>query len=345
MTGFFAIIRKSGTITRPSERRFAALVSIFILIAGAASAQKLRTQPLDPQSGDILRTGLDERPGQGGPSGGIISVQQPLRVGLVTGLVSRDEEAAFSGYIEERTGIPVRFRRFSDGDDLTRAADEGRIDYAFMPFSQFVTVNLVCSCMEQLLHASRGNGETDFHAAVITMVNSGIVGPDGLSGRRVAIGQRDSFAGHVLPVSLLRKRFEAAEIPMPDFTFYRNGSAALEALVSGEADAVAVWTNQGADGEPETAGTLTALPEAGVAVPPDLRMIRLPESSVPLGVHAVSASLGAERQTVLELSLRTLFRDIPDLADAFNGGYRGGVASVSETAPDWHEDPGILFRN
>jgi len=253
-----------------------------------------------------------------------------LRVGVMTGPNANyrlGQLEPFRFYLEGKLMVPVELVPLPDYPAVIDAQASKRIHYAIESAGAYAMAVAACNCVEPLAVPAREGGESGFHAVLLARADSTIRSLADAKDARLALAGKDSVAGRLLPLKALAKEgFEPAEIvDSPD------PSAAVRALLSGEADLAAAWSSLGGNrAEGYSFGTPRDLVAEGALSMDDVRVV-WQSALVPFGPHVVGSGLPGELKDRLKESLLAMAVESPAAYDAVDrAGGQGFVAVKAE---------------
>lgn len=260
---------------------------------------------------------------------------RPLRFGVSRSHGGAQPAAAAGRLVEvlaARLGVKVELRIAADYDDLTESVLDGKIHLAWMPPLAHARATEKGATLAVV---TERHGALTYRAALLVRQDSGYAGLAGLSRVRVAWTDPSSASGYLYARLHL---LSAGIVPEHDFlseSFRGPSSAALAAVIAGDADLCASYTSEAAaadhalaldDAERVCPGARAQLRVLDVtdSIPPDgvvlgpqldpesqarLRDLLLALHERPEGLAAIRALMQADRlRGVTEPVLRTLSR-------------------------------------
>ncbi len=188
-------------------------------------------------------------------------------------------------------GRPCEVTVASSYAELARELVAGNLDAAWAP-------PFVCARVEQLglkvLVRGVRNGSSSFRAALLGRKDDQLT-LERLTGKRAAWTDRNSVAGYLLALALLRARGEDPSLLFGDQQFVGSYRAALEAVVDGRADLTSIFAPPASAGR----GMHTGVEEIAPEWRGTLSVIAFTEESPTDGV-AASAHLAPHLAAALE---------------------------------------------
>ncbi|HET9450613.1 MAG TPA: phosphate/phosphite/phosphonate ABC transporter substrate-binding protein [Aggregicoccus sp.] len=171
-----------------------------------------------------------------------------FRFGLPSSLganIARVRADRLENLLSPQIGKLVQVQIAPSYDALAKDVQEGRLDAVWAP--PFVCARLESQNLRVLVRGRR-KGASTYRAALLARAGSGLT-LETLQGKRVAWVDRDSVAGFLLPLALLKgKGLEPAKL-FSQQQFVGSYRAALEAVLEGKADVASVFC------PPKSAGT------------------------------------------------------------------------------------------
>ena len=168
------------------------------------------------------------------------TARHTFRFGLPSSLganIARVRADRLENLLSPQIGKLVQVQLAPSYDALAKDLQEGRLDAVWAP--PFVCARLESQNLRVLVRGVR-KGASTYRAALVARAGSGLT-LEKLQGTRVAWVDRDSVAGFLLPLALLKSRkLEPAKL-FASQAFLGSYRAALEAVLEGKADLASVF--------------------------------------------------------------------------------------------------------
>ena len=254
-----------------------------------------------------------------------------LRVGVMAGDNSPYRMIQFESfrlYLESRLAITVEIVPVENYTALIDAHVTSRVDYAIYSATAFSTAALSCDCVEPLVLPTGANGETGFHALLITRADSRIKSLADAKGTRLALAGPDSIGGRMMQL----EEFEQEGIN-PQTYFARvfeteNPELAISMLLAGEADLSVAWSSMAGDASVGYSFGILARMVALEELSMDQIRIVWQSPLIPFGPHAVRSDLPDDLTRLLSHALVAMAFESPEALDAVDrSGGRGMVVA------------------
>ncbi len=163
-----------------------------------------------------------------------------LVIGLIPELNIFKQKARFKllgEYLSRRIGVPVQFTVLSRyGNVIDNFRAEGMDGAFFGSFTGALAIERLG--VVPLVRPVNLDGSSTYHGHVFVRRDSGISGIEQLRGKRMAFVDRATTAGYVFPLAWLRDNgVPRIEGFFAEYYFTGSHDAAINAVVSGEADA------------------------------------------------------------------------------------------------------------
>lgn len=227
-----------------------------------------------------------------------------LRIGVVVGdnlnyTLRRMEP--FRLYLENRLNRRVTIEGTHSFQNLMEVHAQGRIHYAIYSASAYARAWAACRCMEPLAVPISNGGGTGMYSVLLVRSDSDYRTLNDLNNQRVLYTSPSTLAGHLIPARAMSLLSGQGRFIFADADVAADASAGLQALMSGNADAVFGW--EGAEGPQR--GTVVSAEKRGLVGPDSLRTIWRSDF-LPHGPHAILSDLPTDvidglRSALLEL--------------------------------------------
>lgn len=182
-------------------------------------------------------------------------------------------------------------------EGMARELLSGEVDAAWAP--PFVCARMEAMGVRVLVRAVRG-GASSYRGALICRASAPLT-LQSLAGTTAAWTDRDSVAGYLLPMALLRAQGLNPPKLFLGQSFLGSYRDALLAVAEGKADLTSVWARVARPGQPDLTGVESILPERAQELLPFAFTEEVPNDGV-----AVAMSCAPAVVTALEHSLLTL---------------------------------------
>jgi len=243
------------------------------------------------------------------------TARHSFRFGLPSSLganIARVRADRLENLLSPQIGKLVQVQIAASYDALAKDVQEGRLDAVWAP--PFVCARLESQNLRVLVRGVR-KGASTYRAALVARAGSGLT-LEQLQGTRVAWVDRDSVAGFLLPLALLKsKKLEPAKL-FSQQQFVGSYRAALEAVLEGKADVASVYCAPEGNGTDYEANVEQLLPGKGRA----LQLVATTDEAPNDGV-CLAASVTPEAASALEAAFLGMGRS-PDgqllLHEVFN---------------------------
>jgi phosphonate transport system substrate-binding protein len=171
---------------------------------------------------------------------------------------------SFKDYLTEHS-VPTDYVLYSNYERLVDALSESKIDIAWNTNTAYVRLNQLVDGAARIL--GMRDLDSDFASVIVTRRDDAFEDPRGLSGRKLALGSRDSGHAAILPLYYLSRAGLDAEAECElirfDTDMGKHGDTGdsemrvVREVASGRADAGALgaptWARFRSEGIPETA--------------------------------------------------------------------------------------------
>ncbi|MFI5289768.1 MAG: phosphate/phosphite/phosphonate ABC transporter substrate-binding protein [Polyangia bacterium] len=240
---------------------------------------------------------------------------RPLRFGVSRSHGGAQPAAAAKRLVEvlaTRLGVRVELRIAADYDALTESVLDGKIHLAWMPPLAHARATEKGATLAVV---TERRGALTYRSALLVRKDSPAAAVAGLSGVRVAWTDPSSASGYLYARLHLIAAGIDPERDLVSESFRGSSSAALAAVIAGEADLCASYTSEAAAADPAL-----ALDDAERVCPgarAQLRVLDVTDSIPPDGVV-----LGPQLDPEAQARLRDLLLDLHEKPD--------GLAAISE---------------
>lgn len=172
---------------------------------------------------------------------------------------------AYKDFLEEATGLPVRFYRVSDYNSVIQALSSGQLDMATMGPAAYASVYEQIGDLALPILTLRGaQGERGYYSTMLVRADSAFQTFDDMAGRTVAFVDRSSTSGYLYPRQAMREAGHDPDAFFGGTPITGGHSESVIALANGQFDGAVVMV---AGGTPETGfliGAHTMLADMGV---------------------------------------------------------------------------------
>jgi phosphonate transport system substrate-binding protein len=212
-----------------------------------------------------------------------------LRIGVVVGdnlnyTLRRMEP--FRLYLEDRLNRRVTIEGTHSFQNLMEVHAQGRIHYAIYSASAYARAWASCRCMEPLAAPRSTGGGNGMYSVLLVASDSDYRSLNDLNNQRVLYTSPSTLAGHLIPARAMSLLSGQGRFIFADADMAADAAAGLQALMSGNADAVFGW--EGAEGPQR--GTVASAVKRGLVEPGVLRPIWRSDL-LPHGPHAILSDL------------------------------------------------------
>lgn len=310
------------------------LLLIFLLASPAGLAQEQSQIPEQTQAAedaDAETGAIDPPEASLIPEGDWREELGAFRIGIVSGgdiseTVARAEP--FRLAIAEALNMRVELFPARDFSALIDAASDSRIEYAVFSASAYALAWSLCECIEPLVVARSGDGAADYRQVLIASEGA-VQDLESLKGKRIAMIETATVGGGLLALRELKQAGLGLDGVDAELVTVPTGEAALEALESGEADAVLGWSSlRGDKGEGYSRGTLQRIAPRGE--PAASYTIVWQSSPIPHRTHAMRKNLPAQAKTILRSKLTAMFDADPVAYDSIEPIHGGGFIAARQ---------------
>lgn len=254
-----------------------------------------------------------------------------FRVGIVADGDARRAVAraeAFRLALEEALEMRVDLFPARDYPSLIDAAASSRIEYAVLSASAYALAWSMCECIEPLVVAQSGDGTAVYRQVIITR-QDGPADLGALDGARIATIGTQAVGGGLLVLHELAEAGLDVEDGAAELLRFDSNEAALEALASGEADAMIGWSSmRGELAEGYSRGTMRHIARREGTT--EAYRIIWQSSAIPHRTHAVRKNLPAQAKTVLRERLVAMFDGDPVAYDSIEPIFGGGFVAARQ---------------
>ena len=252
-----------------------------------------------------------------------------FRIGVVSrgdrGGAAADYGAAAAA-ISDKIGMPVEFVPFLNYPALIDAQVASRVEYAIYSATAYGTASALCECLTPLAAPVSENGARAV-VAIAVVTGDTVTGLADLANARLAWPEMDGPGPDIVMATQFVVGGNVVKGDEPFVVSVVDPTAAVAALASGEADAMAGWAYAGADSAAiEGTGTLAALSAAKI----DYRLVW---TSTPLrfGPHAVRRDVPADIRSKLVDFLTVDLREHPELSELMDESFHGLFEPASDS--------------
>lgn len=142
--------------------------------------------------------------------------------------------------LQEKLGLPVNIYISKNYSGLSDAMKEKKVDFAFFTALTFVDAEKKAGAKVLLKKVWDG---PFYYSAIITTKKSGITSLEQLKGKRFGYVDEKSASGHLYPLVAFKKRKIDPDKDFKSSKFYGQHENSTKALFNGDADAVAVYSD------------------------------------------------------------------------------------------------------
>jgi phosphonate transport system substrate-binding protein len=140
--------------------------------------------------------------------------------------------------------VPINVYISKNYDGLVDAMKDKKVDFAFFSALTFVDAEKRANAKPLLKKVWE---EPYYYSAIITLKSSGIKKIQDLKGKRFGFVDEKSASGHLYPLVMLYKKGIDPDHFFKETKFYGTHENSVKALVNGDVDAVAVYSNDAKD--------------------------------------------------------------------------------------------------
>ena len=222
-----------------SQRARSALACWLVMVASACAEPvetgflaPRRSYPDEPPSGAALRLERSELP----PG------KTKLRLGITpfeSDERTRADLAPLAKMIGDMLGVPLEIEPAASYESLVQAISKGETDIALLSPVSYIRARIQQPRL-QLVARVISQGVAEYASFIVVRAEDPAQGLADLQGRRMAWVDRISASGFIYPLAAFRRVGLNPEKLFKSQRFYGTHEAALQAVLSGDADACAV---------------------------------------------------------------------------------------------------------
>jgi phosphonate transport system substrate-binding protein len=165
------------------------------------------------------------------------SAAEPLRIGMVPDAgatqVSVEQKAPLKSYLEQQLGMPVTLIIPTSYNATVEGLGNGSLDIAYLGGLTYVKAHDRYGAIP----LAQRDVDQQFHALLVTRVQTGIQGLKDLKGKTFCFGDINSTSGHLFPYLAMQKAGISVDHDLKSFRYTGSHAATLQAVAAGICDA------------------------------------------------------------------------------------------------------------
>jgi phosphonate transport system substrate-binding protein len=238
----------------------------------------------------------------------------------------------FRAYLESKLGVHVELVPAGNYAALIDAEASARVQYAIHSAASYATAAATCGCVEPIAAPTAADGARGFYSVLIAPADSPIHSLADARGARLAVAGADSVAGRLVPMNAFAREGIVPSEYFSKIVETADPEAALDALLSGEADLAVGWSSLTGDvSAGYDFGVLSGMVADGRLSMDAIRVV-WQSPLIPFGPHVVRSDLPADLKSLLLSALLSMAAEAPAALDAVDRLGEGGGGFVAADA-------------
>ena len=181
---------------------------------------------------------------------------------------------ALQRYLEDATGLPVKFYEASDYNGIIQAMASGQIHLASMGAGSFANIYSQIGDRAVPIFTSRDtHGNRGYYSTIVVRSNSEFESIEDLEGKSLAFVDFNSTSGYIYPRWKMREEGIDPDTFFGEIALAGGHSQAMMALANGQFDATVLAANGGSPEQGFTSGSLRKMARRGLIDARDYREI------------------------------------------------------------------------
>ena len=253
-----------------------------------------------------------------------------LRLGVIVAAEdgARGRVEPFRLALEDIVDLPVDLFLLKTMAEAVEALSSGKIDYMRLSPSAYAASYQLCDCIEPLVTAAPDDFPARFYAVLIGLRGEPSPSLNGLKGKSLAVGGKQSVAAYRVPLANLFADGINAREHFSSLVEVQNPVEGVRALLDGRVQAALGWSSLAGEAlNGFTAGTMNDFYKSGERGFENLEIVwRSPP--IPYSAHSVRTELPDPLKRRLQAGLMILRRDDPAAYLAIEPDFPGGFEPV-----------------